>query len=115
MSVLDFWAKEIAIIRKATNTLDEIYDNIMPENLVAMIEELVDELGSLQDDAALGALVRQMPVDSEFYRDETEEWRIVYRSEGDWHYRICTTPEAALNILARGLSSLGLIPRSSPL
>lgn len=60
MSVLDFWAKEIAIIRKATNTLDEIYDNIMPENLVAMIEELVDELGSLQDDAALGALVRQM-------------------------------------------------------
>ena len=60
------------------------------------IEELDAKAESLRDDANLGKLVRQMPVDSEFYHDETEEWRIVYRSEGDWHYRICTTPEDAL-------------------
>ena len=58
---------------------------------------LADELESLQDDAALGRLVRQMPVGSEFYRDAIEEWRVFYYAgEEGWHYRIGATPEAAL-------------------
>ena len=70
---------------------------------------VIRENEMLRRDAALGRLVREMPVDSEFYHNETEKWRIVYRSEGGRHCRISTTPEAALEEALESSGPIGYV------
>ena len=95
MSALEKSADIIRLIRTAD--AETIHNEVSPEDLFGTILVLADELKRRDDDATLGALVRQMPTGWCLWqvpREGVWYWHVDDDEDGPVGYGL--TPEAAL-------------------